>query len=151
MSILLVEVVQSFTRKGYFVQDILFLVLPITLGLTLFSEWITIFLCFCGCMVTLLVILRKYYFCNATAVVATPNCCNEVQNAVTGNSPAGESLPNESVKGSSVKLSYITLFRGGTMLLTCLSILAIDFHVYPRRFGKTELFGFSLMDTGAGV
>jgi hypothetical protein len=50
----------------------------------------------------------------------------------------------------SLKLPFITLFRGGNLLMTCLSILAVDFHVYPRRFGKTELYGFSLMDTGAG-
>jgi hypothetical protein len=49
-----------------------------------------------------------------------------------------------------LKLPFITLFRGGNLLMTCLSILAVDFHVYPRRFGKTELYGFSLMDTGAG-
>jgi glucosaminylphosphatidylinositol acyltransferase len=54
------------------------------------------------------------------------------------------------------------------MLLTCISILAIDFQVllfplnnfpfpslhlsqiFPRKFGKTEYYGVSLMDIGAG-
>jgi phosphatidylinositol glycan class W len=63
---------------------------------------------------------------------------------------------------------YITLFKGkverfifliplftfnvgSIVLLTCIAILAIDFPVFPRRHGKTETFGLSLMDTGVGL
>jgi hypothetical protein len=31
------------------------------------------------------------------------------------------------------------------MLVTCVTILAIDFPVFPRRYGKTETYGTGLV------
>ena len=42
----------------------------------------------------------------------------------------------------------LTMFRSNVYLMTILSILAVDFQLYPRRFCKTERYGYGLMDLG---
>ncbi|KAJ3293012.1 Glucosaminyl phosphatidylinositol (GlcN-PI) nositol acylation protein [Rhizoclosmatium sp. JEL0117] len=45
---------------------------------------------------------------------------------------------------------FTVVFRAVLQLLTVVAILAVDFNVFPRRFAKTESFGYSLMDLGVG-
>ncbi|KAI2498068.1 GWT1 [Fragilaria crotonensis] len=51
---------------------------------------------------------------------------------------------------TTTKLAFISSYRASVMYLTFVAILAVDFHVFPRRFAKTEVFGYGLMDVGAG-
>lgn len=44
----------------------------------------------------------------------------------------------------------IVMYRFTLAILTVIAILAVDFTPFPRRFGKTETYGVSLMDVGGG-
>lgn len=46
---------------------------------------------------------------------------------------------------------FISIVRAIINLLTAVCILAVDFQIFPRKFAKTENYGFSLMDTGVGL
>lgn len=54
------------------------------------------------------------------------------------------------VQLKNAKLAFVSSYRASVMYLTFVAILAVDFHVFPRRFAKTEIYGYGLMDVGAG-
>ncbi|KAN0012314.1 hypothetical protein ACTFIU_007612 [Dictyostelium citrinum] len=51
---------------------------------------------------------------------------------------------------NSMRKGFLEEYRAFVMLATCICILAVDFQVFPRRLGKTETYGISLMDIGVG-
>lgn len=56
-------------------------------------------------------------------------------------------LANTAVSG---KRPFITNFRAFVNVAAAISILAVDFTIFPRRFCKAETFGTGLMDIGVG-
>ena len=51
---------------------------------------------------------------------------------------------------SSGNLVFLSNYRASMLLVTAICILGVDFQAFPRRFAKTEDFGFGLMDIGVG-
>ncbi|XP_014212743.1 uncharacterized protein At4g17910-like [Copidosoma floridanum] len=58
-----------------------------------------------------------------------------------------KSLHNE----TSSKIPFVTNFRAMTNIISIICILAVDFKCFPRKYVKTETYGYSLMDTGVGL
>ena len=65
-------------------------------------------------------------------------------------SPFVNKKPSFLVENGVIRYKFITDFRSLLLIATCVSILAVDFPLYPRRFVKTEIKGVSLMDIGTG-
>ena len=57
-------------------------------------------------------------------------------------------FPSVQVEG---RFQFISNFKAITLIGTVISILAVDFTVFPRRFCKTETYGTGLMDAGVGL
>ncbi|XP_014480240.1 PREDICTED: uncharacterized protein At4g17910 [Dinoponera quadriceps] len=63
----------------------------------------------------------------------------------------GINLPGSPMRPVTGKRPFITNFRALTNIITAICVLAVDFQIFPRKFAKTETFGYSLMDTGVGL
>jgi glucosaminylphosphatidylinositol acyltransferase len=65
------------------------------------------------------------------------------------NAPKSKATTIAADTKKSPRLDYLTMYRSSLLYLTFVAILAVDFHVFPRRFAKTEVLGYGLMDVGA--
>lgn len=129
-SLLLMVTTTSLLKKHLnrftkFVLEFLIVLIPTILCFTIYSD-------------------QKILVCVALFVLS---CTNLLLVAVTTKlSTNGGVKPSLSTG----RRPFITNFRALTSVLTSICILAVDFKAFPRRYAKTEGYGFSLMDTGVG-
>lgn len=116
---------------SHLLLDFSMLILPLVLSCTLlsdiFHQVIISLACFSGCMLW-------YIYSHSPA--------RRPQNT-------GSAFLQSRVQCSQVP--FLTAFRVLVNVKTVISILAVDFSIFPRRYAKTETYGTGVMDFGVGA
>ncbi|XP_033738570.1 LOW QUALITY PROTEIN: phosphatidylinositol-glycan biosynthesis class W protein-like [Pecten maximus] len=106
------------------------LVLPLQLILTVWSEYITL------CLLCILVL-------SLTGVILKLNSRRFKTQWLSWSEIRDRHIDPQ--------LSFINNFRAYVLVYTAISILGVDFSIFPRRFCKAETYGTGVMDTGVGL
>eukprot|EP00111_Clytia_hemisphaerica_P005023 TCONS_00014455-protein len=114
------------TQILFFINEQIFLVLPVLLGLTIWSDYLNALNLCLFCLFLLVVMLKSRV-------------------------PLHQFLRHITTTISGDDTSYISVYKAIIQLLTAFTILAVDFHIFPRRFAKSESFGLGNMDLGVGI
>ena len=117
----------NWSQPVFFLNEQVFLVLPVVLGFTLLSDHM------------LMVDVGLFIFLIAMIIMKTNfTKMNYFWNQLRCAAPDSDT-------------AYISNYKAILQLMTALTILAIDFQIFPRRFAKSESYGIGAMDIGVGL
>ncbi|KAG8451116.1 hypothetical protein GDO86_003399 [Hymenochirus boettgeri] len=122
-----------YSWKHHLFFDFLLLVVPQVLSCTVFSDFLYfVLLAYAAISALLLCYIFKW----------RTNCVHRKPNSII------RSFLKIQVRDEIVPA--VTNLRVFLNILTAISILAVDFKVFPRRYAKTETYGTGVMDLGVG-
>ncbi|KAI0736482.1 GWT1-domain-containing protein [Fomitopsis betulina] len=134
-------------RTELFALDMLTLVLPLLLTITLYAGSP-------GTLNTMLLIPTAFLLLipRREAGMPLPSTLRSRPSSspLRNSSQSPENIQEPSSKALIPQLPALTTYRAHMLLLTFLCILAVDFPVFPRMLAKCETYGASLMDIGVG-
>lgn len=118
-----------FIKRSSFVFDYFFILVPLVFLCTIYEKWSEYFIyaIILACVLFYLPILKQ----KKSLKIETPEKSKDIDLWV-------------------IKLS-ISSFRVLLYVFTTISILAVDFKIFPRCLAKTEKYGLSIMDLGVGM
>ncbi|XP_056141294.1 phosphatidylinositol-glycan biosynthesis class W protein [Lampris incognitus] len=119
---------------SHFFLDFSMLVIPLVLSCTILSD--VLHQVIMGLtLISMSMLFYIYCTCNHSANVHSQNTMKSfLQSHVQCN-----------------QVPFVTVFRVLVNVKTAISILAVDFIVFPRRYAKTETYGTGVMDFGVGA
>lgn len=128
------------------------LVLPVLLGLTLLAEhpvYLNAVIYACVVVAYLASWSRRksaLYQADKQRLAESPASVDFARSDVQSKPRRGESSQSgQTLPRSALHRPFVSVWRAHMMLMTVLCILAVDFPVFPRRFGKCESWGTSLV------
>ncbi|XP_032235707.2 phosphatidylinositol-glycan biosynthesis class W protein isoform X2 [Nematostella vectensis] len=118
-----------FKSSAIILLDYATLVFPVLMNFTIMSEHVGIY--FITMVTVMLSLTVTLIITNSNHAV--PTMSQILQSRMSGRQP------------------FICNFRAYVLIATAISILAVDFKIFPRRFAKAETYGSGLMDVGVGA
>ncbi|XP_062342104.1 phosphatidylinositol-glycan biosynthesis class W protein [Osmerus eperlanus] len=119
---------------GHLILDFFTIILPLVLSCTILSD--VLHLVIMALAVVVIGVLFHIYRHR------TPPCVEHFPDAI-------KRFLQSHVQCNQVP--FVTIFRVLVNVKTAISILAVDFSVFPRRYAKTETYGTGVMDFGVGA